>query len=81
MTKVHVVGIGLDGIAGLSAKVREIIERAMLLVGSDRHLSYFPNHQSQRLPLKNFTEDINIIRDYLNKGCDGVVVIAASGYC
>ncbi|KYC39278.1 ATP-binding protein [Scytonema hofmannii PCC 7110] len=77
MTKVNVIGIGLDGIAGLSEKVREIIERATLLVGSDRHLSYFPNHQSQRLLLKNFTEDISIIRDYIDKGCDGVVVIVS----
>ncbi|MUG94586.1 precorrin-6y C5,15-methyltransferase (decarboxylating) subunit CbiE [Scytonema sp. UIC 10036] len=77
MTKVNVVGIGLDGIAGLSEKVREIIERATLLVGSDRHLSYFPNHHSQRLPLKNFTENISIIRDYINKGCDGVVIIVS----
>lgn len=77
MTKVNVIGIGLDGIAGLSETLKEIIERATLLVGSDRHLSYFPNHQSQRLPLRNFTEDISKIRDYLNQGRDGVVVIVS----
>ncbi|GAB1538735.1 bifunctional cobalt-precorrin-7 (C(5))-methyltransferase/cobalt-precorrin-6B (C(15))-methyltransferase [Scytonema sp. NUACC21] len=77
MTKVNVVGIGLDGAAGLSEKVKQIIEQAALLVGSDRHLSYFPNHPSERLLLKNFTEDISKIRNYLQKGGDGVVVIVS----
>ena len=39
---IEVVGIGLDGAAGLSAKMLAIIEKATVLVGSDRHLSYFP---------------------------------------
>ena len=47
MTSVHVVGIGLDGADGLVESVRQLVERATLLIGSDRHLSYFPNHQSK----------------------------------
>ena len=46
---IEVVGIGLDGAAGLTETVRQIVEKSTLLVGSDRHLSYFPNHPAQRL--------------------------------
>ena len=41
---IHVVGIGLDGAVGLQEQVREIVSKATLLIGSDRHLSYFPTH-------------------------------------
>lgn len=44
MNTVDVVGIGLDGAAGLTSSVRQILGKATLLVGSDRHLSYLPDH-------------------------------------
>ena len=61
MTPVHVVGIGLDGAAGLTDTVRQVVEQATLLVGSDRHLSYFPHHPSSRLVLGDFTQAIQEI--------------------
>ncbi|MDM9385438.1 precorrin-6y C5,15-methyltransferase (decarboxylating) subunit CbiE [Chlorogloeopsis sp. ULAP01] len=77
MTKIHVVGIGLDGAAGLTQKVRQLVEKATLLVGSDRHLSYFPNHLAQRLVLKDFTEAIQEIRHLLAIGTEGIVVLVS----
>ncbi len=61
MTKIHVVGIGLDGAVGLTEPVRQIVNRATLLIGSDRHLSYFPAHPAQQITLGDFTQAINII--------------------
>ncbi len=61
MSKIHVVGIGLDGAGGLTEQVREIVNRATLLIGSDRHLSYFPTHPAQQLALGDFTQAINLI--------------------
>ncbi|AFZ13336.1 precorrin-6Y C5,15-methyltransferase (decarboxylating) [Crinalium epipsammum PCC 9333] len=55
---IHIVGIGLDGEAGLSDTVRQIVHQASLLVGSDRHLSYFPTHPAQRLILGDFNQAI-----------------------
>ncbi len=77
MSKVHVVGIGLDGVAGLSEKVRGIVEQATLLVGSDRHLSYFPHHPAPQLNLRNFTEVIQEIENYLAVGTEGIVIIVS----
>lgn len=68
MGQVHVVGIGLDGASGLSESVRQVVEGATLLVGSDRHLSYFPNHRASRLVLGDLTEAIAEIRRRLQDG-------------
>jgi precorrin-6Y C5,15-methyltransferase (decarboxylating) len=78
MTSIHVVGIGLDGVAGLVEEVRQLIETATLLVGSDRHLSYFPNHPAQRLVLGDFTQAVAEIRQQL-AGDAGCIVVLVSG--
>lgn len=76
MTEIQVVGIGLDGAAGLTEKVLQIVEGATLLVGSDRHLSYFPDHPAQRLVLKNFTQAIAEIRRCM-AGDDQIVILVS----
>lgn len=78
MTPVHVVGIGLDGAAGLVDSVRLLISRATLIVGSDRHLSYFPNHSAERLVLGDFTQAIKEIRHQLAGG-SGCIVVLVTG--
>ncbi|MEG4283974.1 precorrin-6y C5,15-methyltransferase (decarboxylating) subunit CbiE [Microcoleus sp. A006_D1] len=62
---VHVVGIGLDGAAGLRSSARQVVEMAALLIGSDRHLSYFPQHSGERWAVANLTEAILEIRRWL----------------
>ena len=80
MTLVHVVGIGLDGAAGLTDTVRQIVEQATLLVGSDRLLSYFPNHPASRLVLKDFIQAIGDIRAQLSTdNAHNCIVVLASG--
>lgn len=80
MKPVHVVGIGLEGAAGLTDTVRQVVERATLLVGSDRHLGYFPNHPSSRLVLGDLTQAIQEICTQLAiddpKSC---IVVLVSG--
>ncbi|NES20985.1 MAG: precorrin-6y C5,15-methyltransferase (decarboxylating) subunit CbiE [Symploca sp. SIO3E6] len=80
MNGVNVVGIGLDGAAGLTETVRQLVEQATLLVGSDRHLSYFPNHSASRLVLTDFTEAIQQIRTHLaTDNPDSCIVVLVSG--
>ena len=62
---VHVVGIGLDGAAGLSSSARQVVEMAALLIGSDRHLSYFPQQSCERWAVTDLTEAILEIRRWL----------------
>lgn len=77
MTPIHVVGIGLNGADGLVEEVRQLVWKATLLIGSDRHLSYFPNHPGQRLVL-GFTEAIKEIRHQTTAN-SGFIVVLVTG--
>ena len=81
MAKIHVVGIGLDGLVGVSETVRQLVKQAKLLVGSSRHLSYFPSgqieSQAKRLLLGDLTETIAEIREQLNKGVEAIVILVS----
>jgi len=65
MNLVHVVGIDAAGIAGLTKPVRELIDQATLLVGSDRHLHYFKDHPAQKLILGEFHVVMRQVRSIL----------------
>lgn len=77
MTPIHVVGIGLDGADGLIESVRQLVENTALLVGSDRHLSYFPNYSGQKLVLGDFSEAITQIRSRITD--HGYIVVLVTG--
>ncbi|PSB23455.1 precorrin-6y C5,15-methyltransferase (decarboxylating) subunit CbiE [Stenomitos frigidus] len=57
-----VVGIGEDGLAGLSPIARTLIDHADVLVGGDRHLAMLPNDDRERLvwtsPLRESIDEI-----------------------
>ena len=74
---IHIIGIGLDGESGLTESVRQIVERATLLVGSDRHLSYFPTHPADRIVLGEFRPAIQEIRRRLPT--DETIVVLVTG--
>ncbi len=46
--KVHVIGIGGDGAAGLTARARDLLASAQLLLGSDHALSLVPDVKAER---------------------------------
>jgi precorrin-6B C5,15-methyltransferase / cobalt-precorrin-6B C5,C15-methyltransferase len=72
---IKIVGIGLDGKEGITAKNRKTIEEATILVGSDRHLSYFLDLCVKKIVLGNFLEAIAEIEQHLNER----VVVLVSG--
>ncbi|MCI5076257.1 precorrin-6y C5,15-methyltransferase (decarboxylating) subunit CbiE [Oricola sp.] len=45
----HIVGIGEDGMDGLSAEARRLVEQAEVIVGGDRHHSLAPNVTAERI--------------------------------
>ena len=73
---IDVIGIGLDGVAGLTDKVRQLINNASILVGSDRHLSYLPNHPAQKLSLDIFFANIEDTKKQLVLG-ESLVILAS----
>ena len=55
---ISVVGIGLDGAAGLTANAKNVVEQATVLAGGKRHLGYFVDHSAQKIPLIDFPQDL-----------------------
>ena len=49
---IRVVGIGLDGKDSLTIEVKSIVENASILMGSQRHLKYFPDYLGVAITLK-----------------------------
>ncbi|OCR01006.1 ATP-binding protein [Oscillatoriales cyanobacterium USR001] len=76
---IHIVGIGLDGAAGLTKSLQQIVDKATLLVGSDRHLSYFPKYRGERLLLGDLMGAIAEIRQRLSNKSSGTIAILVSG--
>lgn len=74
---IAVVGIGLDGEAGLAQNVREIIDRATVLAGSKRHLSYFADRSVEKLELTNLNTGIEAIAKL--ELSNNYIVVLASG--
>ncbi|MCU0567531.1 MAG: precorrin-6y C5,15-methyltransferase (decarboxylating) subunit CbiE [Oculatellaceae cyanobacterium Prado106] len=81
LTPIQVIGIGLEGAAGLSPLVQQRVAASHLLVGSDRHLSYFPHHPGQRLPLGNLQTTLQTLRQWLaqSESATPLVSILTSG--
>ncbi|OPG15486.1 precorrin-6y C5,15-methyltransferase (decarboxylating) subunit CbiE [Ferroacidibacillus organovorans] len=77
LKKVLVVGMGDDGINGLSKKVAERVYAAEILYGGERQLSFFPEFQGERRVIKTPLRDtlVEIERDATR--CS--VVVLASG--
>ncbi|HAC64331.1 MAG TPA: cobalamin biosynthesis bifunctional protein CbiET [Cyanothece sp. UBA12306] len=73
---IKVVGIGLDGAIGLTEKVRAIVEKSDLIVGSKRHLSYFPDQDHKKLVLGKLIEAIEKINIHHKTGKSIVVLVS-----
>ena len=76
MTPIQVIGVGLDGPAGLASATLLIIQQAQILAGSDRLLSHFSEHPGQRWSLTNLPERL---RQHLSQPQPARVVVLTSG--
>jgi len=47
-SKIHVIGVGDDGLAALPASVRELITNSQVLLGTERTLSLVPDAKAER---------------------------------
>ncbi len=71
-----IVGIGADGIAGLNAAARTLVDTAEILVGGERHLAMVPSGGGERLTWQRpFSDTIGAIAARRGRR----VVVLASG--
>jgi precorrin-6Y C5,15-methyltransferase (decarboxylating) len=71
--------VGLDGQAGLSPATLALIHQAVLLVGSPRHLSYFPDVEAEVWPLDDLKPTLERLHQWLNEQPVGIAVVLTSG--
>jgi len=76
MTPIQVVGVGLDGAAGLSESTRSLIQQAQILAGGDRLLIQFADHPAQRWSL---TDLPTRLQQHLAQPQPALVMVLTSG--
>jgi precorrin-6Y C5,15-methyltransferase (decarboxylating) len=74
--KIHIIGIGDDGLEGVTSHARALIEAADLVLGADSTLALVPSKGAARQPIaSNLADTLGQIQRAANKK----VVILASG--
>lgn len=76
---VQVVGLGLDGAAGLPLPLQTLVQQAAVLVGSPRHLAAFPTAPAERWPLLPLDAMLHRLQHHLQQPSPTPVVVLASG--
>jgi precorrin-6B C5,15-methyltransferase / cobalt-precorrin-6B C5,C15-methyltransferase len=71
--KVYLVGAGIAGWEGFGAKALEVIAKAEVLIGHQRHLDIFPDFAGE----KQVLGDLSIMLDFLKKTEKPVVVLGS----
>jgi precorrin-6Y C5,15-methyltransferase (decarboxylating) len=75
--KVHIIGVGSDGTAGLTSRARELLAAADLVLGSDNTLGLLPELPGQRQALgPDPQEAVRLVEENLGKKR---IVVVASG--
>jgi precorrin-6Y C5,15-methyltransferase (decarboxylating) len=71
-----IIGIGENGMAGLSAAARRLIEQAEIIVGGDRHHDLSPNLKAERISWPSPFDDLI---DLLKTNRGRPIVVLATG--
>jgi precorrin-6Y C5,15-methyltransferase (decarboxylating) len=74
--KIHIIGMGDDGLEGMTASARQLVEQAQLLVGAESALTRIPAGKSERLVVGSNLDDAV---DRLSRAAGKRTVILASG--
>lgn len=74
--RIHIIGIGDDGLSGITQGARELIEDASLLIGQETTLAAVTGTKAERLTAGS---DLEKIVDRLSKNQDKSVCVLVSG--
>jgi precorrin-6Y C5,15-methyltransferase (decarboxylating) len=72
--KIYLVGAGITGWEGFGSKALEVIGKAEILIGHQRHLDNFPDFTGEKQQL----EDLSVTLEFLRK-TDKRAVVLGSG--
>src|SRR2546430_7107047 len=72
--KIYIIGIGNDGLAGLTAKARDLILSAELVLASDNALSLMPELKSERFRIGTDLQEV--VRALESNSAKRMVIVA-----
>ena len=75
-TKIHIIGVGSDGLGGLTGKPRELVLSAELLLGSESTLALLPEPPAQRIAIGANLQDV-VQSLETNAGSKRIVIVAS----
>lgn len=67
MQKVHIIGIGDDGVDGLTSVARQLLDEAEIVLGSEPALSALGHIGARRLELGDFAKAVAQLAEYADK--------------
>lgn len=74
--KVHIIGIGDDGLEGLTGVAKQLIQQAELLIGAENTLAAMDGVQAEQLEVGG---DLEAVIDRIDQTADKRVVVLATG--
>src|SRR5688572_25357544 len=75
--KIHILGVGSDGLRGLTGRARDLLQQADVILGSDQTLSLVPELKAERHKIGN---DLSETAQFLEKNlASKKMVVIASG--
>jgi len=74
--KIHIIGIGDDGLDGVVSPARQLIEQAQLVIGAEATLAQLPRLSADKLVVSN---NLDQVIDRLSRSGSERVVVLASG--
>jgi len=74
--KIHIIGIGDDGLDGVVSPARQLIEQAQLVIGAEATLAQLPRLSADKLVVGN---NLDQVIDRLSRSGSERVVVLASG--
>lgn len=74
--RVHIIGIGDDGLEGLTGAARQLIKSARLLIGADHTLALVPDQGARRLVVGS---NMDAAVEAIASAKEGPLVVVASG--
>ena len=74
--KVYIIGIGEDGLEGVTASAKELIARADSIVGVEKTLAMLAPSDSERIVVGN---DLSVVLDHVTGSTNRKIVVLATG--
>jgi precorrin-6B C5,15-methyltransferase / cobalt-precorrin-6B C5,C15-methyltransferase len=63
--RIHIIGVGSDGLAGLTSRARELLQAADVVLGSEQTLAALPELRAERVRLgSDLTEALRLLESY-----------------